>query len=92
MRQLRYLMYLLLLMPLSATSLSAQQAIQVRVLDPSETEGLAGIVILVRSPQSVLVQAYVTDSEGRAVVKPVNGDICMVTAIDPSALKPCTPR
>jgi hypothetical protein len=79
------------LLPVALTCLgqtvSAQQPlIRVRVTTQSLVEGLAGIVLLVNPGRLLRSQAFVTDSNGVALIPRPDCEICTISAIDPRKL------
>lgn len=84
MRRWRYFVFIVLVLSLSVRGLTATQPISVRVMDMTETTGVAGVVLLISSVESPKARAYVTDPDGRVFVGQINGTICMVTALDPA--------
>jgi hypothetical protein len=58
----------------------------VRVLDETEVEGLAGIVLLVNPGNMDDSQVFVTDVHGLVSVPHQNCRICTITALDPRGL------
>jgi hypothetical protein len=86
MRQLRFVVIVIVLLFLGIPGLTATEGILVRVLNMTLIEGVPGVVLLVRSDQSRKYQAYVTDSNGSVIVQPLSGNICTVTSFDPSRL------
>ena len=71
----------------SGVVLSAQTSSTViRVLDPSELEGIAGVILLINPGDNRESQALVTDTKGEATARNLNCAICTVTAFDPRGL------
>lgn len=58
----------------------------IRVLDPSELEGIAGVILLINPGAYRKSQALVTDTKGDATARDLNCAICTVTALDPRGL------
>jgi hypothetical protein len=68
--------------PVEATSSS----ISVRVLDPSQTEGIPGAVVLLNPGDVHKSRAFVTDRSGNVSIPDVDCKFCIVTAMDPRQL------
>lgn len=71
----------------SSVASSAQTSSTViRVLDPSELEGIAGVILLINPGDYRKSRALVTDTKGDATARDLNCAICTVTALDPRGL------
>ena len=58
----------------------------IKVLDPTELEGIAGVILLINPGDNRKSQALVTDAKGEAVASELNCVICTITAFDPHGL------
>jgi hypothetical protein len=58
----------------------------IRVLDPSELQGIAGVILLINPGDNRKSQALITDATGEAIAHDLNCVICAITAIDPRGL------
>jgi hypothetical protein len=56
----------------------------VRVLDVTEVEGVAGVVLIVNPGSALRSRAFITDAGGQASVPHPNCSICTITALDPT--------
>ena len=65
-------------------SLSAQtSSTMIKVLDPSEVEGIPGVMLLINPGDRRKSLALVTDAKGEANTRDLNCVICTITAVDP---------
>jgi hypothetical protein len=68
----------------SIVTMAENTATLVRVLDVTESQGDAGVVLLVNPDRALNSRAFITDADGRASVPHLNCSICTITAMDPT--------